>query len=105
MSKPEQLLWGALRHDALGLRFRRSHPAGPYILDFYCSAANLCVEVDGRSHDQRISHDSGRDAYLKALGVRTLRFAAIDVLANWPGVLLAITKALATPSAPAGHLP
>ena len=51
MSKPERLLWGALRKNKLGLRFRKQHPAGPYVLDFYCDSARLCVEVDGESHD------------------------------------------------------
>jgi very-short-patch-repair endonuclease len=48
MSLPEIVLWQALRKARLGgLRFRRQHPIGPYIVDFYCPAARLAIEVDG----------------------------------------------------------
>ena len=47
MTPPEKLLWQALRRDQLGHRFRRQHPVGPYVLDFFCARAGLCVEVDG----------------------------------------------------------
>ena len=45
---PERLLWAALRGKQTGLRFRRQHPTGPFILDFYCVSARLCVEIDDR---------------------------------------------------------
>ena len=52
MSLPEIVLWQALRKLRLGgLRFRRQHPIGPYILDFYCPSARLAIEVDGFAHD------------------------------------------------------
>src|SRR5260370_33825496 len=48
MSLPEVVLWQALRKARFaGLRIRRQHPIGPYILDFYCPAARLAIEVDG----------------------------------------------------------
>ena len=50
MTKPERLLWWALRRKQTGFHFRRQHPAGPYVLDFYCDTARLCVEADGVSH-------------------------------------------------------
>ncbi|CAN7567400.1 DUF559 domain-containing protein [Phenylobacterium sp. LjRoot164] len=51
MSLPEVLLWKAIKSRKLdGLHFRKQHPAGPYILDFYCDSARLCVEVDGYNH-------------------------------------------------------
>jgi len=68
MSPPEARLWQVLRRAQLdGLRFRRQHPVGPYILDFYCDSLRLCVEIDGSSHDQpeRARHDERRDAWLK----------------------------------------
>jgi very-short-patch-repair endonuclease len=50
-SLPEGLLWRCLRGRRLeGLRFRRQHPAGPYVLDFYCPALRLAVEIDGDTH-------------------------------------------------------
>lgn len=80
MSLPEVLLWQGLRKGEL--KFRRQHPFGPYILDFYCDEAKLAVEIDGSSHnmgDQPAS-DVRRDAWLSEQGVETLRLSAVDVL-------------------------
>jgi very-short-patch-repair endonuclease len=53
MTQPEKILWSLLRRNQRGLRFRRQHPMGPYILDFYAASAKLCVEVDGPAHADR----------------------------------------------------
>jgi very-short-patch-repair endonuclease len=87
MTKPERLLWWALRRQQTGFRFRKQHPAGVYVLDFYCDSLRLCVEVDGESHDFRITSDRRRDAWLAKLGIHTLRVRADDVLANLQGVV------------------
>jgi len=83
MTLPEVILWTHLRHEALaGLRFRRQHPVGPYVLDFFCTEASLCVEVDGAAHDnpEIARHDERRDRWLTDRGIRVLRFAAADIL-------------------------
>jgi very-short-patch-repair endonuclease len=49
LTLPEVLLWQVLRSRPGGYRFRRQHPAGPYVLDFFCAAAGLCIEVDGKA--------------------------------------------------------
>ncbi len=100
MSLPEVLLWQALRGRKLGLRFRRQHPTGPHVLDFYCDAARLCVEVDGEAHDRgdRPVHDARRDAWLARQGVRTYRILASDVLTDLEAVCHGIVKAARTPS-------
>ena len=67
--------------------FRKQHPAGPYVLDFYCDRARLCVEVDGPSHELTIAHDAGRDRYLERWGILTLRVPACDVLDTLQGVV------------------
>jgi very-short-patch-repair endonuclease len=56
--------------------FRRQHPIGPYILDFYCSAAQLAVEVDGAGHDfaERVQRDERREAWLAQQGIKVLRW-------------------------------
>jgi very-short-patch-repair endonuclease len=90
MTPPELRLWSALRRKSqLGLRFRRQHPLGPYILDFYCDAASLAVEVDGEGHGfgDRPRRDAIRDQWLLERGVRTLRIAAVDVRDNLDGVV------------------
>lgn len=61
-----------------GWRFRRQHPLGPYVLDFYCDKARLAVEVDGAVHWMwnNQARDARRDAWLIEQGVRTLRLSA-----------------------------
>jgi very-short-patch-repair endonuclease len=82
---PQELgLWLRLKNRALGgFRFRRQHPVGPYILDFYCAEARLAVEIDGYSHglEGREAHDGRRDAWLREKGIETLRLP-IDTLKN-----------------------
>ena len=81
-TKPERLLWAALRHKQRGLRFRQQHPVGPHILDLYCPSASLCVEVDGSHHDQTRATDARRDRWLGKQGIKVLRVSASDDLAN-----------------------
>jgi very-short-patch-repair endonuclease len=89
MSLPEVVLCQQLRLRPEGLKFRRQHPAGPYVLDFYCEAARLCIEVDGDAHSfgDNPAADERRDTWLGEVGIRTLRIAAADVLSNLDGVL------------------
>ena len=94
MTLPEVLLWQQLRKRPGGFKFRRQHPAGPYILDFYCEAARLAIEVDGEAHSRsdRPARDLARDEWLRTQGVETLRLAAGDVLQNMEGVLQLIIE-------------
>jgi len=83
LSLPEGLLWRAIKGGkAYGLKFRKQHPIGPYVVDFYCHEARLCVEVDGASHGfgNRPQLDMRRDAWLAEKGIRTLRISASLVL-------------------------
>jgi very-short-patch-repair endonuclease len=98
MSLPERLLWAAIRKQRTGLRFRRQHPAGPYVLDFYCDEAKLCIEIDGHSHDFTVRNDRARDRWLVDRGVRTLRVSAHDVLSNLEGVVQYIAAKGHSPS-------
>lgn len=50
MAPPEARLWQTLRTRPDGLKFRHQHPAGPYVLDFYCAARKLGIEIDGIAH-------------------------------------------------------
>jgi len=89
MTPPEIDLWLALRANDAGLRFRKQHGVGDYVLDFYCAPARLAVEVDGEAHNRgdRPARDAVRDEWLLGRGVRVLRYPAIDVLSNLEGVL------------------
>ena len=88
-TKAERILWSALS----GRKFRRQHPIEPYIVDFYCAEANLVVEIDGESHEDRQDHDRRRDKYLEKLGLRIMRVTNDDVLDNLDGVAEAILHA------------
>ena len=82
MTLPEVLLWQALRQRPAGLKFRPQHPAGPYVLDFYCASARLAIEVDGEAHNRgdRPAKDDVRDRWLARENVRVLRVPATLVL-------------------------
>jgi very-short-patch-repair endonuclease len=82
LSLPEMLLWRLLRLKRRELRFRRQHPIGPYVADFYCPAAKTVIELDGAAHDWRQDADGSRDAYMKSLGLNVVRIGAADVLAD-----------------------
>ena len=93
MTPPELRLWTALRRRPDGFKFRRQHPFGPYVLDFYCDAAKLAVEVDGFARDvgDRPDRDRKRDAWILQRGVLVMRFAAEEVRFNLDGVLTGIS--------------
>jgi very-short-patch-repair endonuclease len=96
MTPPELRLWLALRAKGQdGLRLRRQHPLGPYILDFYCHKARLAVEVDGEGHGfgDQPQRDERRDRWLAQQGVTTLRIAAVEVRDNLDGVIQTIVLA------------
>jgi very-short-patch-repair endonuclease len=85
LTKPELWLWLRLKvRTNEGLVFRNQHPIGPYILDFYCAKAKLCIEVDGEihTHDHQHQRDEVRDAWLKAQGIHLHRVVARDLLAS-----------------------
>jgi very-short-patch-repair endonuclease len=90
MTLPEVLLWQALRARPGGFRFRRQHPAGPFVMDFYCAEARLCIEVDGMAHDLGSNpvRDDRRNRLMAARGVETLRIPARDLLAELDAVLM-----------------
>ncbi|WP_454718636.1 endonuclease domain-containing protein [Caulobacter segnis] len=109
LTLPEVLLWLELKGRRLGgLQFRRQHPIGPYILDFYCQSLGLAVEVDGEQHalDDHPVRDARRDAWLSAQGIATFRIPARDVLETPEGAARSILEHLrARPLRPSGPPP
>jgi very-short-patch-repair endonuclease len=107
----EAALWQALRaHRFGGVKFRRQHVIGRFIVDFYCSKANLTIELDGQIHEYSRDEDQERQAFLEELGLRVIRFSNDAVLNNLNEVLRVIGEALetsppaaATPSPPCGE--
>ena len=101
-TEPEKRFWQAVRGKQLGVKFRRQHGIGHYIVDFYCPEWALVIELDGDSHfnpDARAS-DAERDAYLQKLGLRVLRFTNLDIMQNLEGVLARILECNPTPALP-----
>jgi very-short-patch-repair endonuclease len=91
---PEHILWQRLRHSQLGgLKFRRQHVIGPYIVDFCCPARNLVIEVDGESHVGRGAIDAERDASLRSRGMIVIRVTNDDVLHDLDAVCEFIVRA------------
>ena len=98
LTLPERMLWNALRSRSIdGLKFRRQHVIGRFVVDFVCVAARLVVEVDGESHDVAWKRDRGRDAWLRAQGWRVVRVANNDVITNREGVVTMVARAAQRP--------
>jgi very-short-patch-repair endonuclease len=95
MTPAEARLWQILRTRPAGLKFRHQHPAGPYVLDFYCASAKLAVEVDGIAHEMgdNPARDEKRDRWLRTKGYRVLRIPAYELRGNAEGVLHHILNA------------
>jgi very-short-patch-repair endonuclease len=85
-----------LRGKQLGVKFRRQHDIGHYIVDFYCPERQLVIELDGESHftNDEQAYDQIRDAYLQGLGLRVLRFTNVQVVENLEGVYDIIKQAV-----------
>ena len=92
---PEQLLWLALRNGQIAelYKFRRQHPIGPYVVDFYCHGASLVVEIDGMSHIDRLEQDQERIKYLRQQGLKILRVTNQDVIDELDAVARGIAQA------------
>nr|MBF0223079.1 endonuclease domain-containing protein [Desulfobulbaceae bacterium] len=100
MTDTEQLLWQCLRRSQLGgFKFRRQHPIGKFIVDFFCVSSKLAVELDGGQHgDYHIeAYDSKRTLWLNSKGIRVLRFWNNEILQNLPEVLAKIWYILHNP--------
>ena len=97
MTGPEKTLWFLLRRNSLGWHFRRQHPIGPFILDFYCAPLKLCIEVDGPVHDDQADRDARRTAWLSEEGITVIRFSADEVETRPAAVIAAIAR-VAPPS-------
>src|SRR5579862_4674355 len=88
MTPMEQRLWQALKGKQLdGLRFRAQHPVGRFILDFYCPAWKLVIEVDGGIHAANRERDEERTACLAAYGYQVVRVQNEEIETDLPAVL------------------
>ena len=94
MSLPERMLWSELRKRPGDFKFRRQHPAGHFILDFYCAALKLAIEIDGAAHDsaEAVGRDEARSHFLRSQGIATTRIPARKILSDKESVVLRIVE-------------
>ena len=106
MTGPERTLWALLRHNQQGLHFRRQHPVGPFVLDFYCPTAKLCGEIDGPVHVDRVAQDARRTEWLWSKAqIRVVRFTTEEIERRPAVVLAAIAQAAPRPPPNGGPPP
>jgi very-short-patch-repair endonuclease len=94
MTPEERTIWQELRGNRLGAHFRRQQPLAPYIVDFYCHAARLVVEIDGSPHRLQQGYDRVRDDYFRRHGIRVLRLSNASVRNDLASVIAEIREAL-----------
>lgn len=88
LNPAEKTFWHTIIHgDRLKYRFLRQKPIGRCILDFYCSALLLDIEIDGESHESKKGWDAARDEYLAIRGIKTIRYTNDQVLKNTNQIL------------------
>jgi very-short-patch-repair endonuclease len=96
MTYAEKALWQMVRSEQLGVKFRRQHSYDHYVLDFYCPALSLAIEVDGSTHlDEEIKlRDAIRQRYLEGKGIRFVRVTDPEVVSDATTVLRRISNAI-----------
>ena len=95
MTKAEIISWSQIRKRQLyGLYFRRQHPYGIYIVDFFCFEANLVIEIDGMIHLKHLDYDIERTKYLESSGLKVIRFNNKDIEERIEWVLGKISSCL-----------
>ena len=89
----EQAVWRLLSgRQAGGYKFRRQHPIGSFIVDFYCPAAKLVIEIDGDTHADQVEYDQARTEWIESQGYRVIRFTNREVRENISVVVEAILE-------------
>jgi len=97
-TRAEGLLWERLRLKSTGYKFRRQHPLYNFIVDFYCHALRLVIEVDGGIHDDPsiAEYDRQREAILKDLGLNMFRLRNEDIIYKMDATMEALTEYIAS---------
>jgi very-short-patch-repair endonuclease len=95
MTDAEKILWSRIRNrNVNGMYFRRQHPYGIYILDFFCFEAKLVIEVDGPIHLSRHDYDIERSKYIESSGLKIIRFTNTEIENRIEWVLKKIQNAV-----------
>jgi very-short-patch-repair endonuclease len=105
MTAPEAKLWQQLRTRPGGIKFRRQHPIGAYVLDFYVASAKLAIEIDGSVHDMgnMPTRDAEREAWLAGQGVAVVRLPAREVMEDVEAIVERLVRFVAGRQSPLHH--
>jgi len=89
MPEPEKILWQKIRGRQLGVKFRRQHGIGRYIVDFYCAEKHMIIELDGDSHygEYAQSYDVKRDEYMASIDLKVMRFTNNQIVNELEAVM------------------
>lgn len=96
-SKPtetEELLWGKIRKSQLGYKFDRQYSISGFVMDFYCPAKRLAIEIDGEIHKTKETYDKYRDRWLTSADIKVIHFQNEEVVNNIRSVLKRINMEL-----------
>ncbi len=90
----EKIVWEHLKNKKLGVKFRRQHSIGEYIVDFYFSKLKLVIEIDGKTHftNEGISYDNIRTEFFNTLGIEVIRFTNTEIIESIEVVISKFTK-------------
>jgi very-short-patch-repair endonuclease len=90
----ERKLWGRIKSKQLGFKFHRQYGIGNYIIDFYCPALRLAIEIDGATHstDEEIKYDTIRQKFLENLGLTVKRYNNTNIKDNFSDVIYDIQQ-------------
>ena len=105
MTDAEQILWDKLKNrNVFKARFRRQHPIGIFIVDFYCHEYKLAIEIDGEIHLKKEvnEYDDGRSYDIEKLGIKILRFTNNEVFTDLEKIIKEILKTIAVLEPPLG---
>ena len=98
MTLAETILWGHVKGNQLGIKFRRQHAISSYIADFYCHSVDLVIEIDGSIHNNPDvkADDIERQQYLESIGLKVIRFTNDEIFKNLEKVLTTINQYIKT---------
>jgi len=105
MTEAEKIVWDKLKNrNVFKARFRRQHPIGIFIVDFYCHEFKLAIEIDGEIHlkNEVIEYDDGRSHDIEKFGIKILRFTNNEVFSDLKKIIEEIHKTIAVFEPPLG---
>ena len=105
MTEAEKIIWDKLKNrNVFKARFRRQHPIGIFIADFYCHECKLAIEIDGEIHlkNEVIEYDDGRSHDIEKYGIKILIFTNNEVFTGLNNIIEKILRAIADFEPPLG---